>query len=82
MDINCKIDDIIGLAKAIIMLGAKSKAKTFIVPMQDMLFLGSDYRINQPGTIDKNNWSVRFSKKQVKLKSFSFLKKLTKKYNR
>ncbi|MBE7081807.1 MAG: 4-alpha-glucanotransferase [Clostridiales bacterium] len=82
MDINCKIDDIIGLAKAIIMLGAKSKAKTFIVPMQDMLFLGSDYRINQPGTIDKNNWSVRFSKKQVKLKSFSFLRKLTKKYNR
>ncbi len=82
MDINCQIDDMVGLAKAIIMLGAKSKAKMFIVPMQDLLFLGSDYRINQPGTISKSNWSVRFSKKQVCNKSFLFLRKLTKKYNR
>ncbi len=82
MDIECKIDDIMGLAKAIIMLGAKSKAKIFIVPMQDLLFLGSDYRINKPGTIDKSNWSVRFSKKQMKTKSFLFLRKLTRQYNR
>ncbi len=82
MGVDCAIDDNISLANAIIMLGAKSKAKTFILPMQDVLCLGSDYRINTPGVVKEGNWSVKFSKDQISLKSFANLKSLTKKYNR
>ena len=82
LNINFEIQDNFDLANAIIMLGAKSKAKTFILPMQDVLGLGSDYRINTPGVVKQENWSVKFSKEQVSAKSFSKLKALTKKYNR
>ena len=82
MDIDQNIDDNLSLAKAIIMLGAKSKSKLFILPMQDILYLGSDYRINQPGVVRNSNWSVKFSKEQICAKSFMAIKALTKKYNR
>ncbi len=82
LNINFEIQDNLDLANAIITLGAKSKAKTFILPMQDILLLGSDYRINTPGVVKKENWSVKFSKEQICAKSFSKLKALTKKYNR
>ncbi len=82
LNINFEIQDNFGLANAIIMLGAKSKSKTFILPMQDLLLLGSDYRINTPGVVKKENWSVKFTKDQISAKSFSKLKALTKKYNR
>ena len=82
MDIDCQINDSLDLANAIIMLGAKSKAKMFIVPMQDILYLGSDYRINQPGVVKNSNWSVKFSKEQISIKSFANIKAITKKYNR
>ncbi len=37
----------------------KSNANTAIIPMQDILCLGSDARMNIPNTIGGNNWSWR-----------------------
>lgn len=52
-----------------------SVAKTAIVPMQDVLSLGSDARMNVPG-VPTGNWGWRFSWKQItkqRLQWFSLL---------
>jgi len=71
-----------GLMQAIKELGFKSKAKLFIMPMQDVLCYGAEYRINQPGTVKTQNWSVRFVDADFKKSTANALKKLTIKYNR
>ena len=76
MNIAAKIENDEDLAKAIILLGFSSKANLFIMPMQDILLLGSDYRINEPGTVKEQNWSVRFSEKDFKKSCANNLKKL------
>ncbi len=76
MNIAAKIESDEDLAKAIILLGFSSKANLFIMPMQDILLLGSDYRINEPGTVKEQNWSVRFSEKDFKKSAANNLKKL------
>lgn len=70
------------LAWCLIKLGLKSKANTFIIPMQDLLLLGSDYRINEPGTIKEQNWAVRFNKTHFKKSTATKLKKLSETYSR
>ena len=65
-----------------IKLGLNSKAKLFIIPVQDLLHMNSDYRINQPGVVKEQNWAIKFSKSELALKNFAKLKKLTKKYDR
>ncbi len=82
MNITADVNNDEDLAKAMILLGYKSKAKLFIMPMQDLLLLGSEYRINEPGTVKNQNWSVRFSTHDFK-KSFAInLKKLALKSGR
>ena len=76
------VSDKYSLADAIIELGFMAKANLFILPVQDVLKLGSDYRINQPGIVKINNWAVKFDKGQITAKTFAKLKVLTKKYNR
>lgn len=58
-----------------------SSARTAIVPMQDVLELGEEARMNVPG-IASGNWEWRFSWKQVKPRQLSFLKTITRRYNR
>ena len=70
------------LMQSIKELGLKSKAKLFIMPMQDVLCYGTEYRINQPGTVKTQNWAVRFSEKDLSKSTANALNKLTKKYNR
>ena len=70
------------IVKAIIELGFATKAGLFILPMQDVLCLDDDYRINQPGKVLDNNWAVKLNKSQVTAKAFVKIKSLTKKYNR
>ena len=82
LDIDINIDDDLSIIRAIIMLGVKSKAKMFIVPMQDLLFLDSDYRINTPGVVKESNWSVKFNKDQICEDAFLEIKNFTKKYDR
>ena len=67
---------------AIIELGFSSKANTFILPMQDVLRFGSDYRINEPGVVSEKNWAVRFNDSDFTKSVADKLKKLTIKYNR
>ncbi|MBR6022583.1 MAG: 4-alpha-glucanotransferase [Kiritimatiellae bacterium] len=52
------------IAWDLIELGAKSNADTFVAPMQDILELGSEARMNTPGAAS-GNWQWRFRWEQV-----------------
>ena len=52
------------LYRSIISLAMLSHARTCIVPMQDLLGLDNDTRMNMPGTVDAN-WSWRLAPGQV-----------------
>ena len=61
-------------------LAMSTKAETCIIQMQDYLVLGSECRINTPGTIDVN-WKWRM----LEMPSHALLNsiyKITSKYNR
>jgi 4-alpha-glucanotransferase len=58
-----------------------SAAHTAMVPMQDVLGLGSEARMNTPG-VATGNWDWRFSWSQVRNNHRVFLKQITAKYNR
>ncbi len=77
-----QIDSDKKLVMAITELGLKSKANTFVIPMQDVLLLGSEYRINEPGTVKEQNWAIKFSDSQFKKSTALKLKKLVDKYDR
>lgn len=68
------------LQKAIEMVWA-STAKLAVLPMQDLLQLGSEARMNVPGTAT-GNWGWRFEWKQLSTEYANSLKELTEKYNR
>ena len=58
-----------------------STAKMAIIPIQDLLGLGPEARMNTPGTAT-GNWGWRFEWKQLNQTQIRYLKKLTEKYNR
>jgi 4-alpha-glucanotransferase len=58
-----------------------SAARTAIAPMQDVLGLDTDARMNTPG-IATGNWNWRFSWSQIRSNHKLFLKQITEKYNR
>lgn len=68
------------LQKAIEMVWA-STAKMAIMPLQDLLGLGTEARMNIPGTAS-GNWGWRFEWKQLLPQHAKNLKELTEKYNR
>jgi 4-alpha-glucanotransferase len=68
------------LQNAIEMVWA-SAAKMAIVPLQDILGLGTEARMNIPGTATRN-WGWRFEWKQLLPSHSKNLKELTEKYNR
>lgn len=70
------------ILSSVIELGLNTKAKLFIIPMQDILKKGSDYRINEPGTVKPQNWAVKFSDDDFKDDIAKKLKTLTVKYKR
>ena len=65
-----------------IRLGLRSESKMFIMPMQDFLGLGTEYRINEPGTVKDENWSVRLEKAHFSGEVAKKLKKLTEEFGR
>jgi len=81
-DIDLEIDTTEKLAKAVIELGFKCKANTFILPMQDVLLMDGVYRVNAPGTVGAFNWSIRFLEKDFTIDSANYIKELTVKYKR
>lgn len=58
-----------------------SSAMMAIIPMQDVLGLDSEARMNTPGTAS-GNWDWRFAWPQVRSNHPIFLREITKKYNR
>jgi len=56
-------------------------AEIAIIPMQDLLGLGSEARMNIPGTAT-SNWRWRYQKHQVRKHQFKFIQQLNKTYNR
>lgn len=65
----------------LIKVAMHSNANTVIIPLQDVLNLDNDARMNTPSTIT-GNWSWRFTKKQLTGKQADQLKKLTRKTKR
>lgn len=68
------------LQKSIEMVWA-STAKLAVLPMQDLLGLGTEARMNIPGTAS-GNWGWRFTWEQLKPEHQQMLKYLTEKFNR
>ncbi len=65
----------------LIRLAVSSIAKYCIIPLQDILSLGSEARMNTPG-VTGGNWQFRFRKDALTDKSAEGLKYLCKLYNR
>ena len=59
---------------------SKSQSMLCIIPMQDVLCLDSNARMNTPGTIG-NNWTWRMSENDINKDNAKLLKKLTKERN-
>jgi 4-alpha-glucanotransferase len=70
------------LAKSIIRLGAKSKARLFIVPLTDLLLLDGSYRMNEPGAENQLNWCVKLTKRQMKKSAIKTFARINEKYDR
>jgi 4-alpha-glucanotransferase len=58
-----------------------SVADTVIVPLQDLLMLGSEARMNHPGRAD-GNWSWRFQPEMLGAWHLSRLREMTELYDR
>ncbi len=82
MDISGDTTTNEGIISAVMELGFASKANTFIFPLQDVLCLGSEYRINLPGIVRDQNWAIKFKEEHFSKIVKEKLKKLTLKYNR
>ncbi len=57
-------------------------ADTVIVPMQDILALGAEARLNAPSTVTSQNWTFRFLNCDFKRRKAAWLKELTERYDR
>ncbi len=83
---KARIDDYLGnpnmpLANALIHAAFGSVAKLAVVPMQDVLGLGSDHRMNTPGTTE-GNWTWRFQWDQVTTEQTEWLRRMVSLFNR
>lgn len=81
-NLDLPTDTHLNLADAAIELGFACKSKMFILPMQDVLKKDTNYRINEPGTVKAQNWSVRFKREDFDELSAQKLNALSVKYNR
>jgi 4-alpha-glucanotransferase len=62
-------------------LALESVADTVILPMQDLLGLGSEARMNTPGTVD-NNWRWRMRARQLRPELASRMREMNRIYGR
>lgn len=81
LGVKAKMKDNRSIAKTVIELGFASKAKLFILPMQDVALLNGDYRMNTPGR-EIANWTTKIAKKHFNATNAKNLKALSQKYNR
>lgn len=62
--------------KSVIRLLFMSKSKAVILPLQDLLFMNEDSRINKPSTTSDKNWSFRFLKTDFTNELSDYIKSL------
>lgn len=70
------------LSWRLIEMAYASNANTAIIPLQDILSMGSEARMNFPGTIGGTNWAWRYRKDLMTGKLAGKLAELTTRYNR
>lgn len=75
---NCKLQ----ATKAVVQLAYLSKARFVIMPLQDLLLLGRESRINHPGTLGTWNWSWRLKGEHLKKSRAQIIAGLVKKSGR
>ena len=80
--IACHTENNQAICDSIIELLFASKANTVIVPMQDILHLGNEARINAPSTVSDENWSFRFTADEFSREAAERTLELAKKYGR
>ncbi len=59
-----------------------SNSKMVIIPMQDILNLDSNFRINKPSTCNEDNWSYRFNYNHLQDWQIARYRKFVELYNR
>ncbi|OZC03464.1 4-alpha-glucanotransferase [Rubricoccus marinus] len=69
-------------ARAAVRAVMGSVAGTVVTPMQDVLGLGAETRMNTPGTVSDENWAWRVREDQFTDESAAWLRSLTELYNR
>ncbi|OQW91547.1 MAG: hypothetical protein BWK78_04300, partial [Thiotrichaceae bacterium IS1] len=77
--LNAKLEE---MPKPLIQSAFQSVAKLAIIPMQDILSLGGECRMNTPGTSKHGNWRWQFAWSQVTLDIEQKLKELVERYER
>ena len=68
--------------KTIVELLFSSIANTVIIPMQDVLCMGEEARLNAPSTLSEQNWTFRFTETDFGMRKAAWLKSLTEIYDR
>lgn len=68
--------------QSVIELLFASKADKVIIPMQDVLALGEEARLNAPSTVSNQNWTFRFTAGDFGRRKAAWLKELTERYDR
>lgn len=70
------------ICRIFIEIAFKSRANTAIIPLQDILCLGSEARMNIPSTIGGRNWAWRFEEGSLRPEMAERLRTLSLQYNR
>ncbi len=55
----------------------QGQTKAVIFPLQDVLGLGSEARMNTPGTVGEHNWTWRFDWSQITPQTTQTLRQIT-----
>ncbi len=81
-DVPYIVETIEDECKTIISLLFASKADRVVVPMQDVLCMGEESRLNAPSTLNSGNWTYRFLESDFKRGKAAWLKEIAEQNNR
>lgn len=82
LDVEYNLDSKKEVCETVCELCFASIANLAIVPIQDLLCLGEESRMNLPATVSTNNWSYRTRKEDLNEKLINRIKTYVEKYNR
>ena len=82
LNFTAKTDTSKDMCSSIVELAFRSKAKTVIIPLWDLLAMDGEARINLPSTVSNKNWSWRFVEGEISTDCAKYLKDIAQKSNR